>query len=200
MWNRQRATAKTGRPDPTDAALAARAGHGDASAFRALVDRHAAGLFSLAVTLVGSATDAEDVVQETLAGAFRGLGRFEGRSSVKTWLTGILVRQAAMHRRRAGRREARAVPLDAAATAPPTGPKGTRMGRSGTEAAEVRIDVMAAIGSLSAEHREVIVLREFQGLSYDEMAEALDVPRGTVESRLFRARRRLQERLKGYLE
>jgi RNA polymerase sigma-70 factor (ECF subfamily) len=59
--------------------------------------------------------------------------------------------------------------------------------------------VAAAIRSLSAEHQQVIVLRELQGLSYDEMAEVLEIPRGTVESRLFRARQELRERLKDYL-
>lgn len=59
---------------------------------------------------------------------------------------------------------------------------------------------MDAIQLLSPQHRDVIILREMEGLSYDEMAEALGVPRGTVESRLFRARRHLQERLKGYLD
>jgi RNA polymerase sigma-70 factor (ECF subfamily) len=59
--------------------------------------------------------------------------------------------------------------------------------------------VAAAIRSLSPDHQEVIALREIQGLSYEEIAEILEVPRGTVESRLFRARRQLQERLRGYL-
>ena len=125
--------------------------------------------------------------------AFRGLKAFEGRSSVRTWLTGILIRQAAMLRRRAGRKEARLVPLTGASEAglavPSTAP-----------AADARIDVMAAIRELSPEHRDVVILREFEGLSYSQMAEVLGIPQGTVESRLFRARRQLQERLKEYLD
>ena len=61
------------------------------------------------------------------------------------------------------------------------------------------MDVTAAIKTLGPEHQEVVILREIQGLSYEEMAEVLEIPRGTVESRLFRARRELQKRLKEYL-
>jgi len=186
-------TSGSGQPQPADALLLARARHGDALAFRGLVDRYAHRLFALAASLIGNSTDAEDIVQETFAGAFRGLRAFEGRSSVRTWLTGILVRQTAMHRRRASRREARFVPLEVTGDATATVPSPIR-------AADARIDVMDAIQSLSPQHRDVVVLRELEGLSYDEMAEVLGIPRGTVESRLFRARRRLQERLKGYLD
>lgn len=182
-------TSESGQVQPTDAALVGRARDGDGAAFRSLVDRHAPRLFAMAAAFVGSHADAEDIVQETLAGAFRGLRTFEGRSSVKTWLTGILIRQTAMHRRRRRRRETTVLPLETGTALP-----------SPTRAVDVRIDVMAAIQSLSPEHRDVIVLREIEGLSYDEMAETLGVPRGTVESRLFRARRRLQERLTGYLD
>jgi len=184
---------ESAQPQPADAALLRRARHGDASAFHDLVDRHAARLFAMAASFAGNVTDAEDIVQETFAGAFRGLRAFEGRSSVRTWLTSILVRQTAMHRRRTTRREARLVRLETASEPVAAVP-------SPTQAADTRIDVMDAIQLLSPQHRDVIILRELQGLSYDEMAEALGIPRGTVESRLFRARRHLQERLKGYLD
>jgi RNA polymerase sigma-70 factor (ECF subfamily) len=156
------------------------------------LDRHAGYLFGVAASMVGNAADAEDVVQETLLGAFRGLRGFEGRSSVKTWLTSILIRQTAMRRRSAGRRLAASLEsVPEAESGPSASPP--------TEATDTRIDMMAAIQELSPDHREVIVLREINGLSYEEMAEALGVPRGTIESRLFRARRQLQERLEGYL-
>ena len=186
-------TSESGQPLRRDAALLGRARDGDASAFHRLVDRHAARLFAIAVSLLGNATDAEDVVQETFAGAFRGLRAFQGRSSVRTWLTGILVRQTAMHRRRASRREARLARLETASESAAVVPSPTR-------SADARMDVMDAIQSLSPDHRDVIILREMEGLSYDDMAETLGIPRGTVESRLFRARRQLQERLEGYLD
>lgn len=176
----------------TDSELVEKARAGDPSAFHELVDRYAGFLFALAVSLSGNAADAEDMVQETFAGAFRGVAAFEGRASVKTWLARILIRQAARYHRTARRRQAMFLPLEAAA-------ESHAAGASGHTAADTRLDVMAAIGSLSPEHREVIVLRELQGLSYEEMAVALEVPRGTVESRLFRARREMQELLKEYL-
>ena len=64
---------------------------------------------------------------------------------------------------------------------------------------DIRMDVLAVLEALSPEHRKVVVLREMQGMSYGEIADALGVPMGTVESRLWRARQELKERLKGYL-
>ena len=171
-------------PEADDIELLRRAGDGDSAAFHALVDRHAQRLYRLAVSLIGNAADAEDVLQETFIGAFRGLRSFEGRASVKTWLTRILVMQAGQWRRSRRRRKFE--------------PMGDSMAASGPSA-EAGLDVRAAIAQLSPEHREVVVLREFERMSYEEIAEALDVPRGTVESRLHRARSELREKLKAYL-
>jgi RNA polymerase sigma-70 factor (ECF subfamily) len=182
----------SGHLEITDLELVSRARRGDSAAFHDLLDRHASYLFGVAVSLMGNAADAEDAVQETLLGAFRGMRGFEGRSSVKTWLTSILIRQTAMRHRSAGRRPATSIESVAEVACGPSA-------SSSTEATDTRIDLMAAIQELSPDHREVVVLRELNGLSYDEIAEALDVPRGTVESRLFRARRQLQERLQEYL-
>lgn len=173
----------------SDLDLLRQARHGDLGAFHRLVDRYASYLYGLGVGLVGGAHDAEDLVQETLIGAFRGLGAFREESSVKTWLTRILIRQAARHHRRGGAAMA-ATSLEAAPE--PAKP-------AGTARADLRMDVVAAIQALAVEHRQVIVLRELHGLSYEEIAQVLDVPRGTVESRLFRARRALQELLRDYL-
>ena len=178
---------------PTDLELIERARQGDGLAFHGLVDRYADYLYSLAVSLSGNVSDAEDIVQETFTGAFRGLAAFQGRASFKTWLTHILIRQRARHLRSTRKGGATILPLDAAAAAYLAAP-------SPHGASDVRIDMAAAIGSLSPEHQEVIALREMQGLAYEAIAEVLDIPRGTVESRLFRARRELQDRLKGYLE
>ncbi len=180
-----------GRGECDDKELVAGALRGQGKAFHELVDRHAGRLMGLATVLVGNAADAEDVVQETLAGAFVGLSGFRGESSVKTWLTRILIRQAAGWMRKRGRRR------DAMAR---VGEGVRAAGPGGEAAADARMDVATALAGLSAEHRDVMVLRELEGLSYEEMAAALGVPRGTVESRLFRARRAMQERLEGYFE
>src|ERR1700689_2935034 len=85
-------------PEADDIELLHRAGSGDSAAFHALVDRHAQRLYRLAVSLIGNAADAEDVLQETFIGAFRGLGSFEARFSGRTGLTQIWVPQAAQGR------------------------------------------------------------------------------------------------------
>jgi RNA polymerase sigma-70 factor (ECF subfamily) len=153
-----------------------------------LVDTHSQRLFAIAVRLVGNSTDAEDVLQETWAGAYRGMGRFEARASVKTWLTRILVVQAARWRRDKRRRVMQ--PLDSMSVGSES--------NGGPAGVEKRIDLQAALLRLSPEHREVLVLREFEQMSYEEMAAVLDVPRGTVESRLHRARAELRDKLSAY--
>jgi RNA polymerase sigma-70 factor (ECF subfamily) len=173
-------------PQTTDVLLLRQAAGGDGKAFHQLVDRHADRLFRLAVSLVGHAADAEDVLQETFAGAFKGLSGFEQRASVKTWLTRILILQAARLRRDRKRRIEKSEEANPA-TAGESGLTGTK------------IDVHAAMAKLSAEHREVLLLREFEQMTYEEIAIVLDVPRGTVESRLHRARAEMKELLKAYL-
>ena len=168
-----------------DWSLAQRAGRGDHAAFAELVGRHAAALFAVAHPLVDQPADAEDVVQETLVAALQGLGRFQGRASVRTWLVSILIRQAGRRRRRWSRRN---VPLAAAGDA----------AQAHANDPDARMDIAHALSKLVPEHREVMVLREVAGLSYQEIADVLHVPRGTVESRLFRARQAMREHLRDY--
>lgn len=193
------------QPQPTDLELLRRARNGDGRAFHALVDRYARPMFGLAYSLLGNAADAEDVVQETFTGAFKGLSKFQERSSVKTWLSRILVNQAAMFQRdkRAKRTEA----LDAAGyladdPSKVVGAGGGASGGGGSAMAGVdaRLDLQATLRTLSDEHHQVLALRELQQLSYEEIAAVLDVPRGTVESRLHRARAELRKRLGSYLD
>jgi RNA polymerase sigma-70 factor (ECF subfamily) len=173
--------------------LVPRLRRGDADAFRLLVDRYGDDLFRLACSSLGGEADAYDLVQETLVGAFRGIARFDGRSSLRTWLLRILFNQASKARR--SRRLRQAVPLHAV-----DGSAGARSGADADRtlvqappqpAVDAKIDVMEMLQTLSAEHRQVLVLREIQRLSYGEIAEALGVPVGTVESRLYRARQDL---------
>ena len=178
--------------DPGDLELVRRAAGGDGAAFHALVDRHAAELMRLAVSLSATRADAEDVLQETFIGAYQGLRRFDGRASVKTWLKRILVRQAARHWNKS-KRSRSALPIDAAETAP--APREMGAGAAGVDR---RMDVAAVVRTLAPEHREVIVMREFDQMSYAEIAEVLQVPIGTVESRLHRARGDLRAKLQEY--
>lgn len=195
--------------EPSDLELWQSAASGDHAAFHVLVDRHAPALMRLARSLSGTRADAEDICQETFAAAFRGLRGFNGQASVKTWLSRILMRRAAKiwHKQRFSRRtisihagardggddnggrtagDARGSLADKLSVAP------------GTVAIDQRMDLLEIIRSLPEEFRGVVLLREVQGLSYQEIAETLGIPRGTVESRLHRGRGELRKKLKGY--
>jgi RNA polymerase sigma-70 factor (ECF subfamily) len=179
--------------DPSDMDLVRSAAAGDDGAFHALIDRHAGAMYRVALSLSKNRADAEDLMQEATIGAYRGLKNFAGRSSVKTWLLQIMTRQAAKawHKTRHHR--------GAESLHSPTG-EGERQDdanlatRSSASAVEQRLDVMAVLQKMSQAHREILVLREIRGLSYEEIAEVLSVPRGTVESRLSRARAEFRER------
>jgi RNA polymerase sigma-70 factor (ECF subfamily) len=181
----------------TDAEIVQRIRTGDPEGFPEMVRRYSGELYSLACSLVGNAADAEDVLQLAFVGALRGIERFQGRSSLRTWLYSIVANQASKVRR--SKKVRRALSLDQ-----PVGgehgdgrvgiPDGVPHTRSPAPAVDGRLDVAVMLETLSPEHRDVIVLRELQQLSYDEIAETLGIPRGTVESRLFRARRALKER------
>ena len=174
-----------------DAELLRRIGRGDEAAFSALLERHGAYLYGVARALTSNAADADDLVQETFIGVLN--GRFRGEASVRTWMVRILINRAAMLRRTRARRGGDAKEIAAE--------QETLESRRPNETAgvEAKLDLTAMLGALSPEHREVIVLRELEGLRYQEIADALDVPRGTVESRLHRAREELRRRFKGYL-
>ena len=159
-----------------------RARRGDSDAMHRLVDRYAQPLYGAAVYLTRNRSDAADAVQETLLAMVRSIDRFRGESTFRTWLWAILIRQAARIRRQ--RQPQSAMPE----------------GASGGEAAatDLRMDIHAALMRLPDDHRDVLMLREFQGLSYDEMARALGVPRGTIESRLNHAQAALRRGLPDY--
>ncbi len=180
----------TGVPD--DVELLRRINHGQQAAFRALVDRHARYLYGIAFSLTGQAADAEDVVQETFIAVVN--SKFRGESAVRTWLVQILVRRAAMLRR--SKRRA-AASIESGALSDASAMPARSSGHAGSDA---RLDLAVMLEQLSPEHRQVIVLREIEGMSYEQMAAALRVPRGTVESRLHRARNELRGRFSGYLQ
>jgi len=177
-----------------DLELARRAAEGDRAAFHDVVDRYADNLFRLARSLVRSRADAEDVVQETFIEAYRGIGGFDGRASLRTWLSRILMRRAARVWRR--RRRQPWMSLEAAVESAATG--ASLAVPPETLAVDQRLDVRAVLPMLGHQHREILLLREMQGMSYAQIAQVLGVPQGTVESRLFRARAELRERLKEY--
>lgn len=151
---------------------------GDDAAFRQIVRLHGRYLFGIARSLTRDSAEAEDAVQETLTALLT--VKFRGESSLRTFLVSVLVRQCALIRRKR-RGWLRLV-------RPP------ETGTAGDEGhIDAKLDLAALLEKLSPEHREVLVMRELQQMSYEAMAEVLGVPRGTIESRLHRARQQLKE-------
>ena len=172
---------------PDDAELLRRVYAGDQDAFRTIADRHGRYLTGVALALTGrNLADAEDLVQETFVAALTSC--FRGESSARTWLVQILVRRSALLQRKRGRERGTPVPDESERTAPPA-----------TAGSDAKLDLAEMLEDLSPDQRQVIVLRELEGMTYEQMAEALHVPRGTVESRLHRARSALRELFRGYL-
>jgi RNA polymerase sigma-70 factor (ECF subfamily) len=176
--------------------LIRRSVEGDASAYRSLVEPYEDRLRTVARRLVGDAHRAEDVVQDAMLKAYARLGSFHGRSSFYTWIYRIMVNAASDLRQKEERR--RAVSLD-------DGPVGRVLAveTPGPEAraiaAEHRAIVRREIEELSPKLKTILKLREIDGLTYEELAVTLGISKGTVESRLFRAREKLAARLRDVL-
>lgn len=172
-------------PELTDADLVRRAGAGDADAFGALVARHQAHVFRLAHLLTRSRDEAEDVLQQTFLSGWRALRTFRGDASVKTWLLTI-ARNAALARREQVSRE----PLDPT----PVEELGLRAGWGGPSPEEQAMSAERtalfghALERLSDEDREILTLRDLEGLSGEETASVLGVSLAAMKSRLHRAR------------
>ena len=187
---------------PSDGELVQRAREGDRDAFRELVERYQRKIATLALGMLRNRDDALDVTQETFAKAYQSLDRFKGDASFYTWTYRIAVNLCIDHRRREARLpHAMLEPREAERSEDPLAllPDGTDHGdpyRS-TRDAEIARGLAGAIAELTPEHRAVILLREVEGLSYEEISRVLDCPKGTVMSRLHYARRQLQERLRG---
>ena len=190
-----------------DAELLSRLRARDEQAFVALVERYNGSMLRLALSFVPSRAVAEEVVQDTWLAVLRGLSRFEGRSSLKTWLFSILVNRA----RSTGVREQRSVPVADA------GPvvDASRFGPNGAwsapperwiEAAESRVDarklaglLRLAIDGLPARQREVVLLRDVEGLSSAEVCAVLEISEGNQRVLLHRGRGKLRQVLEAEL-
>jgi RNA polymerase sigma-70 factor, ECF subfamily len=188
-------------PHPTrDTDLIARAADGDDRAMADLYDRYGQVLYAVAYRIVGQRADAEEVVLDSFAQAWREAARFEaGRGSVAAWLTTI-ARSRALDLVRARSRRDR-ITATAAAERPETPPA---MGRwradpsSGVEHAERRTQVQLALESLSPPQRRAIELAFFEGLSQSEIAERLQEPLGTIKTRVRLGMQKLREALRPF--
>lgn len=184
-----------------DADLVARLQAGDQAAYAQLVEEHAGKIYRLALRLMGNEADAEDVLQETFLSAFKSIDRFEARSSLSTWLYRIASNAALMRLRR---KEPEQVSVDE----PLERDDGELIPRQLFDFCclpeedllrdEARAELNRAIDELPPSLRSVFVLRDIEGLSTEETAEALDLSVSAVKSRLMRARLKLRERLSLY--
>jgi RNA polymerase sigma-70 factor (ECF subfamily) len=171
-----------------DLELTRRSQAGDTEAFGELVSKYSTKIFTMVYCILGDENDAWDLAQEGFLKAWRSIHRFEARSSFYTWLYSITMNLTIDSLRRKGRRQE--VELDDAMPSFLPGP------RVNCERAEIREQVNAALAQLSPEHRAVVVLTEIEDMHYREIAEVLNVSMGTVMSRLFYGRKRLQSILK----
>jgi len=190
-----------GEDSPDDNSLVRNARRGDAQAFRALVERYQRRVYQLALGMVKDADEAMDITQETFVRVHRYLPSFKGESSFFTWTYRIATNLCLDAARRRGRSER--VEMDEsdaeieAHMDPPSaalaGPQRAALN------AELKAKIDDALASLSENHRAILLLREVEGLSYEELAQALGIRKGTVMSRLFHARLKMQRKLREYL-
>ena len=183
--------------DLEDRALVGLVVDGRQDAYKVLVERYQGKIFSVAYGLLRNREDAREVTQEAFIKAYRNLSGFRRDSSFYTWIYRITVNLGIDFRRKAYRNreveldETRIVPEDAHHT----GPRPMPTPGASLERRQLGGRIRAAIDELPEDQRTAIVLREIQGLSYKEIADAMDCAEGTVMSRLFYARKKLQELL-----
>jgi RNA polymerase sigma-70 factor (ECF subfamily) len=189
--------------EPSDHEAIERARGGDHEAFKVLVVRYQGRALRLAQRVLKDDEKARDAVQEAFLKVYRSLDRFEGRSSFYTWLYRLVLNLCLdMRRRDRSDREVEWTEERAHLADPADAGQGAFLeagdgGPAGAlERAEIRERVAAAIEQLPDMQRETLILREVEGLSYQEIAEALGISKGTVMSRLHYARKKLQARLR----
>ncbi len=186
-----------------DQLLVERVQAGDQQAFNLLVAKYQRRLLRLVARLVHDPAEAEDVVQETFIKAYRALRHFRGESAFYTWLYRIGINTAKNFLVTQGRRAPTSTEADAEKAEGFDDADNLRdinTPESVLASKQIAFTVNAAMEALPLELRTAIVLREIEGLSYEEISEAMSCPIGTVRSRIFRAREVIAEKLRPYLE
>jgi RNA polymerase sigma-70 factor (ECF subfamily) len=192
-------------PEDEDATAVARCRKGDPDAFEPLVVKYEKKMFAIAYRMIGNHEDATEVVQDAFLSAYRHLRRFRGKAKFSTWLTAIVVNTArnrlkklkgqrrylhlSVHNSVVGNGQGARIELPSSAPSPV----------DVLENKDIERYVKRCVGQLESEFREVLILRDMQGLPYDEIGRILDLPDGTVKSRLFRGRSTVKDCLRGLL-
>lgn len=182
----------------TEQELVAAARSGDPDAFARLVESNQTKVYNLAYRMTGNPEDAADLTQEAFLNAWRGLARFGGQSAFSTWLYRLTSNACIDFLRRQGRRETLSMTVeengDVARQA--ERPDERWSPERELERREAKEALEAGLAALSPDHRQVLLLRELEGLSYSEIAQSLALEEGTVKSRIARARLALRDFLK----
>jgi RNA polymerase sigma-70 factor (ECF subfamily) len=189
-------TGSPGSADHNDPALVARAQAGDRAAFEDLVRRHADRLYSVVLRFVSDRGEAEEITQEAFLRAWRGIGRFQGRSQFFTWLYRIGINEAKRRAQRADTDRHRSIgeaPLDVA-------PDWSHSPERRAEDVDLREVLERAVRALPIEYRAPLILRDVEGLTTDEAAAVLDLGEAAFKSRLHRARLAVRRTIDQYLE
>lgn len=192
--------------EQSDETLVEQVQEGDRDAFRLLVERYQRRIYSVAYGMVRNREDALDVVQEAFIKVHRHIDNFKGSSSFYTWLYRIAVNLCIDHIRKRSRHQQVDYDDTIQRSTEVQGDDNILPSTLGVDPARVyqRKELLEqldkALGTLSDKHRTIILLREVRGLSYTEIAEVLDISKGTVMSRLHHARKNLQAALQDYLK
>ncbi len=187
-----------------EASIVAELKSGSEEAYAWLIDRFHEPVYGLVFRMLNDPADAADTTQEVFLKAFRGMRRFHGEASLKTWIYRIAIHEASNHRRWWFRHKGRetsmeqqvshAFALKDTLVDPGSGPF------DNVAQEEVRAKVEAELRLVPEPYRTAVILRDIEGLSYEEMAEILEVSLGTVKSRLMRGREALKKRLTAYAQ
>jgi len=189
---------KASTPPITDPEVLRRAQSGDEAAFGVLMRTHYEPVFRLVYAIIRHEADARDVCQEVWLTVWKQLPGFRHEAKFTTWLHPIATHRALDHLRKRRRWLDRFLPFSSGDDAVVSAPEPSTSGdaRHQTERQERSAQLRRALDALPPKHRAVLALREVQGLSYEEIATAADIPAGTVMSRLYHARRLLAQKLK----
>ena len=182
--------------DP-DGELVARWHAGDMQAFEMLIRRHEARVFGLLMRMLGNREEAQDVAQEAFLSLHRHGHRFRHHARFSTFVYRVAANAALNRRRTLGRKNARIRELKLRQEAGSDLPSAPRDPESAAVGAQTQARVQEALGRLPADLRMATVLYDIEGLSYREISAVLEIPEGTVKSRIHRARSALRDRLKG---